>query len=139
MPRYLIQGAYRAEAAAAFASKPQDRVAGIRTLLERMGAQMDSFDYCLGDYDVMVTYTAPRRHHRHGDCPGDPRPRAPEGVQDDQAALAGGVPGGLAQGEWGRATRRRRGASGGRAPQERACPSERHGWCRSGLHLCGHD
>ena len=59
MPRYLIQGSYTAEAAAAFASQPQDRVAGIRALLEKMGAQMDSFDYCLGDYDVMVTYTAP--------------------------------------------------------------------------------
>lgn len=59
MARYMIQGAYTAEAAAVFASKPQDRVAGVRALMERMGAQMDSFDYCLGEYDVMVTYTAP--------------------------------------------------------------------------------
>lgn len=59
MARYMIQGAYTAEAAAAFVSKPQDRVAGVRALLERLGAQLDSFDYCLGDYDVMVTYTAP--------------------------------------------------------------------------------
>lgn len=59
MPRYLIQAAYTAEAAAAFASKPQDRVAVVQALLERMGARMESFDYCLGDYDVMVTYTAP--------------------------------------------------------------------------------
>ena len=59
MPRYMAQAAYTAEAAAAFASKPQDRVAGIRALLERMGAQLDSLDFCLGDYDIMVTYTAP--------------------------------------------------------------------------------
>jgi len=59
MPRYMIQASYTSEAAAAFASKPQDRVAGLRALLEQIGAQLDSFDYCLGDYDVMVTYTAP--------------------------------------------------------------------------------
>ncbi len=59
MPRYMAQVAYTAEAAAAFASKPQDRVAGLRALLEQLGAQLESFDYCLGDYDAMVTYTAP--------------------------------------------------------------------------------
>ncbi len=59
MARYMIQASYTAEAAAAFASKPQDRVEGLRALLERMGAQLDSFDYCLGDYDVVATYTAP--------------------------------------------------------------------------------
>ena len=59
MPRYLIQASYTAEAAAAFANNPQDRVGGVRSLLERLGAQLDSFEYCLGDYDVMATYTAP--------------------------------------------------------------------------------
>ena len=59
MPRYMVQAAYTAEAAAAFASKPQERATGIRALMERMGAQMDSLDYCLGDYDIVVTYTAP--------------------------------------------------------------------------------
>ena len=59
MPRYMVQAAYTAEAAAAFANKPQDRVAGVRALMERLGAQLDNFDYCLGDYDVVVTYTAP--------------------------------------------------------------------------------
>ena len=59
MARYMAQAAYTAEAAAAFTSQPQDRVAGIRALLERLGAQLVSFDYCLGEYDVMVIYTAP--------------------------------------------------------------------------------
>lgn len=59
MSRYMVQAAYTAEAAAAFASKPQDRVAGVRALTEKMGAHLDSFDYCLGDYDVMITFTAP--------------------------------------------------------------------------------
>lgn len=59
MSRYMVQAAYTAEAAAAFASKPQDRVEGVRVLTEKMGAHLDSFDYCLGDYDVVITYTAP--------------------------------------------------------------------------------
>jgi uncharacterized protein with GYD domain len=59
MPRYMVQASYTAEAAAAFASKPQDRVAGFRALMGQLGAQLDSADFCLGDYDVVVTYTAP--------------------------------------------------------------------------------
>lgn len=59
MPRYMIQAAYTAEALAAFVSKPQDRVSGLRALTERMGAKLESFDFCLGDYDVVATYTAP--------------------------------------------------------------------------------
>ena len=59
MARYMAQAAYTAEAAAVFTSKPQDRVAGIRALLERLGAQLVSFDYCMGEYDVVAIYTAP--------------------------------------------------------------------------------
>ena len=59
MPRYLVQAAYTAEAAAVFVANPQDRVAGVRALAERLGGQLDSFDFCLGDYDVIITYTAP--------------------------------------------------------------------------------
>ncbi len=59
MARYMAQAAYTAEAAAALASKPQDRVAGFRAVLERLGAQLVSFDYCLGEYDVVAIYTAP--------------------------------------------------------------------------------
>src|SRR4051812_30408788 len=59
MARYLVQASYTAEAAAAFASKPQDRVAGVRALVERMGGELASFDYCLGDYDVAIIYSAP--------------------------------------------------------------------------------
>lgn len=59
MPRYMIQASYTMEALAAFVAKPQDRSAGVRALVERMGAQLSSFDFSLGDYDVMATYTAP--------------------------------------------------------------------------------
>ncbi len=59
MPRYMVQVAYTAEAVAAFVARPQDRVAGLRALIERLGGRLESFDYCLGEYDLMVTYSAP--------------------------------------------------------------------------------
>jgi uncharacterized protein with GYD domain len=59
MPRYLIQASYTAAAAAAFASKPQDRVAGVRTLLEKAGGKLESLDFCLGDYDLVAMGTLP--------------------------------------------------------------------------------
>jgi uncharacterized protein with GYD domain len=59
MASYMIQAAYTAEAMAAFASNPQDRVAGIKALLERLGAKLEGIDFCLGDYDVVLTCTAP--------------------------------------------------------------------------------
>ncbi len=58
MARYMVQASYTAEAAAAFVRKPQDRVEGVRTLIQRMGGKLESFDYCLGDYDVMAVYSA---------------------------------------------------------------------------------
>ena len=59
MARYLIQAAYTADAAAAFARQPQERETGLRALLERVGARLESFDYSLGDYDVVAIMTAP--------------------------------------------------------------------------------
>jgi uncharacterized protein with GYD domain len=58
MPRYLIQASYTAEATAAFARKPQDRTEGLRNIIQNLGGQLESFDYCLGDFDVVATYTA---------------------------------------------------------------------------------
>lgn len=59
MARYMIQAAYTAEAIAALVSKPQDRAQGVRALVERLGGQLESFDYCLGEYDVVSIYSAP--------------------------------------------------------------------------------
>lgn len=59
MSRYLVQASYTTEALAAFVSKPQDRVAAVRALAERMNGQLESFDYCLGDYDVAIIFSAP--------------------------------------------------------------------------------
>ena len=59
MARYLIQAAYTAEATAALASKPQDRAEAIRGLAKKLGAELESVDFCLGEYDVVAIYSAP--------------------------------------------------------------------------------
>jgi uncharacterized protein with GYD domain len=55
----MFQASYTMEALAALVNNPQDRSVAARALLERLGAQLESFDYCLGEYDVVATYTAP--------------------------------------------------------------------------------
>ena len=57
--RYMFQASYTMEALAALVENPQDRSVAARALLQQLGAQLESFDYCLGDYDVMAIYTAP--------------------------------------------------------------------------------
>ena len=59
MPRYLIQASYTSDAVAAFVSKPQDRVAGIRAVVKKMGGKLESCDYCLGDDDLVAIATFP--------------------------------------------------------------------------------
>ena len=59
MPRYMIQASYTAAAAAAFVSTPQDRVAGVRALIDKAGGKMESLDFCLGDWDLLVMCTLP--------------------------------------------------------------------------------
>ena len=59
MARYMFQASYTMEALAALVNNPQDRSLAARALMEQLGAHVESFDYCLGDYDVMAVYTAP--------------------------------------------------------------------------------
>lgn len=59
MPRYMVQAAYTAEAAASFARTPQDRAGGVRALLERMGGKLESFDYSMGEFDVVIVFSVP--------------------------------------------------------------------------------
>lgn len=59
MARYMVQAAYTTEAIATLVGNPQDRARGLGALIERLGGRMESFDYCLGEYDVVVTYSAP--------------------------------------------------------------------------------
>ena len=55
----MFQATYTMEALATLVSSPQDRSVAARALLQKLGAQLESFDYCLGDYDVVAIYTAP--------------------------------------------------------------------------------
>ncbi|MBL0420645.1 GYD domain-containing protein [Ramlibacter sp. AW1] len=59
MPRYLIQASYAPSAAAAFIAKPQDRVAGVKSLVEKLEGKFESLDFCLGEYDVVGIFQAP--------------------------------------------------------------------------------
>jgi uncharacterized protein with GYD domain len=54
-----VQVGCTAAAAAAFVSKPQDRVAGVRALVEKAGGTLHSMDYCFGEYDVMIMASVP--------------------------------------------------------------------------------
>lgn len=59
MPRYLIQASYTAAACAAFVAKPQDRVAGVKAAVEKLGGSLESFDYCLGEHDLVAIAMLP--------------------------------------------------------------------------------
>jgi uncharacterized protein with GYD domain len=59
MPRYLVQASYTSAAAAAFVSNPQDRVAAVQSLVTKLGAKMESIDFALGEYDVVIIATCP--------------------------------------------------------------------------------
>ena len=97
--RYMFQASYTMEALAALVDNPQDRSVAARALLQQLGAQLESFDYCLGDYDVMADLHRARRHDRDSHRPLDLRGRPPHQLQDDQADSASRVPGGGEGGE----------------------------------------
>ena len=59
MPRYLVQASYTSAAIAAFVSNPQDRVAGARTIAEKLGGKLESMEFSLGDYDVIAVASLP--------------------------------------------------------------------------------
>jgi uncharacterized protein with GYD domain len=59
MPRYLVQASYAPSAAAALVSNPQDRTAGVRALHEKLGGKLESLEFCLGDYDVVLICSFP--------------------------------------------------------------------------------
>ena len=59
MARYMVQASYSGGAISDLVKDPQDRAAVIRKLIEGMGGKMESFDYCFGDYDVVVIAELP--------------------------------------------------------------------------------
>ena len=59
MTRYMIQASYNNQGVVDLVKNPQDRSAVIRPLIEGMGGKMHSFDYCFGEYDVLVIAELP--------------------------------------------------------------------------------
>ena len=59
MARYMVQASYSNQGISDLVSKPQDRAAAVRPLIERMGGKLESFDYAFGDYDAVIIAELP--------------------------------------------------------------------------------
>ena len=54
MARYLLQASYASQTVSAMVSNPEDRSAVARSIVERLGGRLVSFDFTLGDYDAVA-------------------------------------------------------------------------------------
>ncbi len=61
MTRYSISGSYLSEHWDRLIAHPQASVAGFRRVVERLGATLQSFDYILGEHDLLAVIDAPDR------------------------------------------------------------------------------
>ena len=59
MARYLIQASYNTQGITDLIKNPQDRAAAVRPAVERMGGTIVSFDFALGDYDIVAIFEVP--------------------------------------------------------------------------------
>ena len=59
MGRYLIQANYTQQGVAGLVSSPEDRSGVLTSLMEAVGGKVISFDYCFGEFDVVVVLEAP--------------------------------------------------------------------------------
>ena len=59
MAHYMVQASYTAEALAALVRSPQDREAGFRALVERMGGKVTAFFWAQGEFDLVVIVDVP--------------------------------------------------------------------------------
>lgn len=59
MALYMTQFGYTQEAWAAMVKNPQDREAGVKALIEKMGGQVLGFYYSFGEYDGVLLLEAP--------------------------------------------------------------------------------
>jgi uncharacterized protein with GYD domain len=59
MARYMIQATYNADARKAFVAHPQDRVAGVAALMERLGGKLECFYFSMGEFDVAAIAELP--------------------------------------------------------------------------------
>ncbi len=52
MARFLVQAAYTAEAWAAMAKNPQNRLEAVQPVVQRLGGTVEDFWLAFGDYDI---------------------------------------------------------------------------------------
>ena len=54
MAKYLIQASYTSDTWAAMVKNPQNRLAAITPIVEKLGGTIESFYYAFGEYDVIA-------------------------------------------------------------------------------------
>ena len=59
MGRYLIQANYTQQGVAGLVSSPEDRTGVLVSIVEAVGGKINSFDYCFGEFDVVIIMEAP--------------------------------------------------------------------------------
>ena len=59
MPYYLAQASYTHDAWSALLKNPQDRTAGVRTLLEGLGGTFHGLYYAFGEHDIVLLFEVP--------------------------------------------------------------------------------
>lgn len=59
MAFYMVQASYTSEALGALVKNPQDREAGFRALVERMGGKVTAFFWAQGEFDLVVIVDVP--------------------------------------------------------------------------------
>jgi len=59
MALYMYQASYTAKSMATQLKEPQDPVAGIKSALEDVGAEIVVAGFPFGEYDVLIVYEAP--------------------------------------------------------------------------------
>ena len=59
MAIYMTQFSYTPEAWAALVRDPEDRTAGVKSLLESVGARLIELYYSFGEYDGVLIFEAP--------------------------------------------------------------------------------
>ena len=59
MARYLIQASYNRQGISDLVQNPQNRLEAVRPVVERLGGRVVSFDYALGEYDVVAIIEFP--------------------------------------------------------------------------------
>lgn len=59
MARYMIQATYNVDARKALVAHPQDRVAGVAALMERLGGRLESFYFSMGEFDIVAIAELP--------------------------------------------------------------------------------